>query len=184
MIARSIEFEGGGIWTTRPESSSPCLVARIYRGRHASTALPSKLPPRERVLCAKARAAATMRASLRLILGVLLCSQEALSLRVPPPLASRRRWLAGAGAAAAASAVPALASAAYATQGSNPGLADRVPGRSATHTCEPRLGQAVVRLLPARPGAGRRGAGALARSARRHQLHLVRVRVRVRVSSP
>uniref|UniRef100_A0A7S0ENH3 Uncharacterized protein n=1 Tax=Phaeocystis antarctica TaxID=33657 RepID=A0A7S0ENH3_9EUKA len=53
-----------------------------------------------------------MRASLRLILGVLLCSQEALSLRVPPPLASRRRWLAGAGAAAAASAVPALASAA------------------------------------------------------------------------
>ena len=92
--------------------------------------LASKLPPRERVLCAKARAAATMRASLRLILGVLLCSQEALSLRVPPPLASRRRWLACAGAAAAASAVPALASAAYATQGSNPGLADRVPGRT------------------------------------------------------
>ena len=74
--------------------------------------LASKLPPREHVLCAKARAAATMRASLRRILGVLLCSQEVLSLRVPPPLASRRRWLAGAGAAAAASAVPALASAA------------------------------------------------------------------------
>ena len=32
----------------------------------------------------------------------------------------------------------------YATDGSNPGLADRVPGRSssATHTVEPRLGQA------------------------------------------
>eukprot|EP00964_Phaeocystis_antarctica_P047837 scaffold27695_cov64-Phaeocystis_antarctica.AAC.7 len=29
----------------------------------------------------------------------------------------------------------------YATQASNPRLADRVPGRSATHTCEPRLGQ-------------------------------------------
>ena len=29
----------------------------------------------------------------------------------------------------------------YATQASNPGLADRVPGSSATHTCEPRLGQ-------------------------------------------
>eukprot|EP00964_Phaeocystis_antarctica_P143437 scaffold108997_cov30-Phaeocystis_antarctica.AAC.1 len=29
----------------------------------------------------------------------------------------------------------------YATRGSNTGLADRVPGRSATHTCAPRLGQ-------------------------------------------
>ena len=28
-----------------------------------------------------------------------------------------------------------------ATQALNPGLADRVPGRSATHTCEPCLGQ-------------------------------------------
>ena len=37
--------------------------------------------------------------------------------------------------------------AAYATQGSNPRPADRVPGRScsATHMCEPRLGQAVRR---------------------------------------
>ena len=29
----------------------------------------------------------------------------------------------------------------YATQGSNPRPAGRAPGRSATHTCEPRLGQ-------------------------------------------
>jgi len=29
----------------------------------------------------------------------------------------------------------------YDTQASNPGLADRVPGRSAAHTCAPRLGQ-------------------------------------------
>ena len=27
------------------------------------------------------------------------------------------------------------------TQGSNPRLADKAPGRPATHTCEPRLGQ-------------------------------------------
>jgi len=40
---------------------------------------------------------------------LLLCSQEGLALS---PVASRRRWLAGAGAAAAASAVPSLASAA------------------------------------------------------------------------
>ena len=31
----------------------------------------------------------------------------------------------------------------YATEGSNPGLADRVPGRSATHTFEPCLGQSL-----------------------------------------
>ena len=38
----------------------------------------------------------------------------------------------------------------YATQGSNPRRADRVPGRSATHTCEPYLGQdlLVPRLHP------------------------------------
>ena len=37
----------------------------------------------------------------------------------------------------------------YATQGSNPGRADRVPGKScfATHACEPRLGQALLRRL-------------------------------------
>ena len=40
----------------------------------------------------------------------------------------------------------------YATQGSNPGRAGRVPGRScsATHTCAPRLGQAH----PAHGGGG------------------------------
>ena len=37
----------------------------------------------------------------------------------------------------------------YATWGSNPGLADRVPGRSwsATHTCGPRLGQPIGRAV-------------------------------------
>ena len=181
MIARSIEFEGGGIWTTRPDATPP-RCSRTPRVHAMAQRLAPNFRRENASSAAKARAAAaTMCASLRLILGVLLCSQEVLSLRVPS-VASRRRLLAGAGAAAAASAVPALASAAYATQGSNPGLADGVPGRAATHTCEPRLGQAVVRLLPARPGAGRRGAGALARQARRHQLHLVRVRVRVRVS--
>ena len=63
----------------------------------------------------RARALVALMRALRLTLGFLLCSQEALSLRVPPPRSqagqhvSRRRWLAGAGAAAAASAVPALA---------------------------------------------------------------------------
>ena len=32
----------------------------------------------------------------------------------------------------------------YATEGSNPGLVDRVPGRPATHTCEPCLGKPVL----------------------------------------
>ena len=32
----------------------------------------------------------------------------------------------------------------YATEGSNPGLVDRVPGRSATHTCAPCLGKPVL----------------------------------------
>ena len=73
-------------------------------------------------------------------------------------------------------------------------LCDGVPeaqdslARGATHcttpVCQPRAcvttGQrcAVVRLLVARPGAGRRGAGALDRPARRHQLEDRRVGVR------
>ena len=35
----------------------------------------------------------------------------------------------------------------YATRGSNPGLADRVPGWSATHTCAPCLGQLLLHDL-------------------------------------
>ena len=34
----------------------------------------------------------------------------------------------------------------YAAEGSNPGLADRAPGRSATHTSEPRLGPLTLTL--------------------------------------
>ena len=53
-----------------------------------------------------------------------------------------RRWR---GAVAAPLSVPAP----YATLGSNPGLAGRVPGKSATHAREPRLGQAAAAAAPA-----------------------------------
>ena len=48
---------------------------------------------------------------------------------------------------------------AYATQASNPRRAGRVPGRSATHTCEPCLGQVPRAGRPA--GAARRCGGGL-----------------------
>ena len=150
---------------------------------------------------------ALMRALRLTLVGVLLCSQEALSLRVPPPRSqagqhvSRRRWLAGAGAAAAASAVPALAAPVLTRPGASvpyrtyqPPLCctyqrhrtacPEAPRTVHTPACQPRVcvttGQrcAVVRLLVARPGAGRGGAGALDRPARRHQLEDRRVGVR------
>ena len=156
----------------------------------------------------RARALVALMRALRLTLGFLLCSQEALSLRVPPPRSqagqhvSRRRWLAGAGAAAAASAVPALAAPVLTRTREPPyrtvrtsllcavrtrGTGQLAPRRHALYTrlrVKPRVcvttGQrcAVVRLLVARPGAGRGGAGALDRPARRHQLEDRRVGVR------
>eukprot|EP00964_Phaeocystis_antarctica_P102782 scaffold68098_cov36-Phaeocystis_antarctica.AAC.1 len=54
-------------------------------------------------------------------------------------------------------------------QGSNQGRADRVPGRSATHTFEPRLGQIIASPQP------------LTDDHCQYFLYQVRVRVRVRV---
>ena len=140
-----------------------------------------------------------MLASLRLSLAAVPCSEEALcSLRVPPPTrsraASRRRWIAAAGAAAAVSAVPSLASRlsgpipyrsfrtartrdacqlhAHAYERRRAGSCTRATlGRTCPRcdTTGPRRAVAAG-LHVAGPGAGRGGAGALDRPARRHPL--------------
>ena len=59
----------------------------------------------------------------------------------------------------------------YATEGLNPGRAGRVPHRPATHTCAPRLGQALLLRARGLRAQGRRGE---AHVAARHGLRLRR----------